>query len=122
MTTEGWDVPLSAPRLRLALQREDLDAVARIFQLLDATDEAVLPIVGVSAYLALRLDALVALGEHGRLDEELARPELKAALMEPFVLRALGQARSQRGLVEQAASRFDALGLDWHAAQTRELL
>jgi hypothetical protein len=42
--------------------------------------------------------------------------------MEPFALRALGRVRHDQRLIEQAAARFEAMGLQWHAARTRELL
>ena len=123
MSTEGWELALGAPRLRLALLRRDLDDVRRIVDGIDAASAGLLPLVGLSAYLALRLDAFAALREFARLEEEVERRvELTAPLSEPFVLRALGQARSERALVEQAAARFTALGLDWHAEQTRQLL
>ena len=41
---------------------------------------------------------------------------------EPFAQRALGQARGDRSLIEQALARFEELGLGWHAEQTRGLL
>ena len=40
----------------------------------------------------------------------------------PFALRALGFARGDERLIEQATERFEAMGLDWHAAETRKLL
>ena len=54
-----------------------------------------------------------------------ARRERSSALLrpgiylEPFALRALAVVRGDDALREQAVSRFDALGLDWHADQTR---
>jgi hypothetical protein len=42
--------------------------------------------------------------------------------LEPFALRALGVVRDDEPLVERAAARFEAMGLTWHAAQTRERL
>jgi hypothetical protein len=42
--------------------------------------------------------------------------------LEPFALRALGFARKDDGLIAQAIQRFEAMGLDWHAAETRKLL
>ena len=42
--------------------------------------------------------------------------------MEPFALRALGLVRDDASLIERAADRFDAFGLDWDAARTRALL
>ena len=41
--------------------------------------------------------------------------------LEPFALRTLGIARGEPALVAQAQERFAAMGLDWYAAQTREL-
>jgi hypothetical protein len=37
-------------------------------------------------------------------------------------LRALGAVREDEMLIDQAAGRFDAIGLEWHAAQSRKLL
>ena len=123
MTTEGWELPLGAPRLRLALLRRDLEELQLLIDDLGDPFGRILPIVGVPAYLSLRLDALVALRDYERLEQEIEQqPELKAPLMQPFVLRARGHAGGRRELVEEAVARFDALGLTWHAAQTRELL
>jgi hypothetical protein len=49
----------------------------------------------------------------------ILRPE---TYLEPFALRALGFARADHGLIEQAVERFEAMGLDWHAAETRKLV
>lgn len=123
MTTEGWELPLGAPRMRLALLRRDLDEVQRLVDDLGEPFGRILPIVGVPAYLSLRLDALVALRDFDRLEQEIEQqPELAAPLMQPFVLRARGQASERPELIEQAVARFDALGLAWHAERTRELL
>ena len=42
--------------------------------------------------------------------------------LEPFALRALGRVRGDRELGRRAVEAFDALGLGWHAAETRALL
>ena len=42
--------------------------------------------------------------------------------VEPFALRALGQVRGDASLIEQALARFEEMGLEWHAEQTRDLL
>jgi hypothetical protein len=42
--------------------------------------------------------------------------------LEPFALRALGAVRENELLIEQAADHFDAMGLAWHAEQSRKLL
>ena len=42
--------------------------------------------------------------------------------LEPYALRALGTVREDELLIEQAVDRFDAMGLKWHADQTRRLV
>jgi hypothetical protein len=55
--------------------------------------------------------------------EEEASPLLRPnTYLEPFALRALGLMRKDENLVTQAIERFQALGLDWHAAETRARL
>jgi len=49
----------------------------------------------------------------------LLQPE---TYLEPFALRALGLVRDDASLIERAAGRFEAFGLEWHAARTRALL
>jgi len=71
---------------------------------------------------ATRLDALIALG---RLEqaEEVAAPFVQpGTYMEPFALRTLGFLRRDPDLITEAVERFEALGLNWHAAQTRDQL
>jgi hypothetical protein len=71
--------------------------------------------------LIARLNGLVALDRRAEIEDEapgLAKP---GAYLEPFALRALGFARRDDGLIRQAIERFEAIGLEWHAAQTREL-
>jgi class 3 adenylate cyclase/tetratricopeptide (TPR) repeat protein len=71
--------------------------------------------------LAARLDALVATGRRADIERE-APPLVKpGTYLEPFALRALGLAREQLELLDQAIKRFEALGLHWHAAETRKL-
>ena len=40
----------------------------------------------------------------------------------PFALRALGVARNDEPLLREAAEKFEAMSLNWHAEQTRTLL
>lgn len=71
--------------------------------------------------MATHLDGLAALGRREpveALSGGLIRP---ATYLEPFALRALGLVRTDATLLERAAERFEALGLVWHAARTREL-
>ena len=51
-----------------------------------------------------------------------ATPDTIRIVLEPFALRALGVVREDEKLIAQAVSRFETLGLDWHAAETRALL
>jgi class 3 adenylate cyclase/DNA-binding SARP family transcriptional activator len=108
---------LAGPRLRLALLRGDLGTVER---LLTAS-----PRFGFffgPASIAVRLDALAALHDRGRIEQDappLLRPE---TYTQPFALRALGIVREDQTLIDEALSRFKALGLDWHAAQTPSLV
>jgi hypothetical protein len=103
--------------LRLALLRGDLAAAERI---LERVPTGVDP-WGVDA-AAAGLDALVALGDRARVEAEAA-PYLEAeSYTHPFAVRALGVVQGRRDLVEEALARFEALGLEWHAAETRSLL
>jgi hypothetical protein len=72
--------------------------------------------------MATHLDALAALGHRDRLEDEASRVLKPDTYLEPFALRALGVVRTDVRLIERAADRFGALGLDWHAARTRALL
>jgi class 3 adenylate cyclase/tetratricopeptide (TPR) repeat protein len=102
--------------LRLALLRGDLDAAHRILEALPPTGDA----FGLDA-AAARLDALLALGEAARVEEE-AEPFLgRESYTRPFALRAVGISRGDASLVEQSAVRFEAMGLAWRAEETRTL-
>ena len=68
------------------------------------------------------LDALAALGDREHIEVEAPKWLQQGALAEPFALRALGIARGDRALLEQALERFEAMGISWHAEQTRDLL
>jgi class 3 adenylate cyclase/tetratricopeptide (TPR) repeat protein len=102
--------------LRLALHRGDEEEVRRILE--------VLPAMGGPWGLdgaAARLDALLALGERERLEEEAAPLLDEESYTRPFALRALGITRGDTSLVNQAVERFEAMGLEWRGAETRAL-
>jgi hypothetical protein len=71
---------------------------------------------------AARLDALAAAREQKVLESEAPLFLRKGTYPEPFALRALGIVREDDSLIEQAAARFDAMTLTWHAEQTRAML
>jgi hypothetical protein len=103
------------PRVALAMARGDLETVGRI--LAGWRPDGFGDFENLTAWI----DALVALD---RPDEILAEvpPYLRpGTYLEPFVLRALGFARGDDGLREQAIRRFDEMGMTWHAAETRRL-
>ncbi|MEX2103662.1 MAG: hypothetical protein WD805_06825, partial [Gaiellaceae bacterium] len=114
---EGHELALDHVRVRLALARDDLDEVARLVE----PAVSFRFVFGVPTLVA-RLDALAALRDRERLEQE-APPFLRSGTyFEPFALRALGIVREDVTLLEQAAAVFDRLGLSWHADQTRALL
>ena len=102
--------------LRLALLRGDLDEAERILERLPTVDPW-----GLDAPAA-RLDALVALGDCTRVEEEAAPFLDDESYYRPFAQRALGLMRDEHALVEEALAGFEAMGLQWHAEQTRVLL
>jgi hypothetical protein len=71
---------------------------------------------------AALLDALVALGDHARIESDAPAWLRPGTYIEPFALRALGVTRQDEQLVGQAATRFAAMDLHWQAAETRKLL
>jgi class 3 adenylate cyclase len=115
---EGYEMWLDALRARLALIRGDLE---RVEALLDGSEKWCWPIWNYVNGLATRLDALVALGRAEEAVEDAERHAVPGTYLEPFALRTLGIARGDPALVAQAQERFEAMGLDWYAAQTREL-
>jgi class 3 adenylate cyclase len=120
--THGYEMDdhdFDAPRVRLAIARGDLDAVAALVSGPLAPRRNTFWVSGI---VSAQLDALTVLGDETRIEQEappFARP---GTSLEPFALRALGVARADPGLIDQACERFDELGFDWHAAQTDTLL
>jgi hypothetical protein len=113
---EGYGLTIEAPRLRLSLLRLDLEGAERLLE----SGEA-LYFARTSA-TAARLDALAALGQRERVEQE-AEPFLQPnTYLQPFALRALGRVREDDDLIARALHRFESMGLDWHADETRALL
>ncbi len=115
---EGYEDAFVPYRIRLALVRGELETVER---LLPSLSPEKLDFADFTAWPAW-LDACAALRDRKSVEEEappLLRPK---SYLEPFALRALGVVRDDESLIEQAAARFDAMGLDWHAGETRKLV
>ena len=105
-------------KIRLALARNDAGELRR---LVDSIDLAAPRSFGFDQAAAL-FDAMAMLGDRERIESEAPHWVQERTYMAPFALRALGVARSDRRLLNEAAARFDAMGLEWHARKTRELI
>jgi DNA-binding SARP family transcriptional activator len=116
---EGYGHVLETPRLRLALLRDELETAERI-----AFEP--LPDRGwhrgwmLLSTESVRLDAFARLGLREQVEAWPA--ERPYTYLEPFRLRALGLLREDEALLAEALAQFDALGLRWHADQTRAVL
>ena len=115
---EGYEFWLDPLRARLALIRRDLD---RVEALLEGSEKWSWQVFNFVGAIATRLDAFVALGRAGEAEEDAERYAIPGTYLEPFALRALGIGRRDPALVARAQERFEAMGLDWYAAQAREL-
>jgi class 3 adenylate cyclase/tetratricopeptide (TPR) repeat protein len=111
-----YDDAFDTVRIQLALARGDVDRVRTfVDRLYDESSHDHWVHVAV-------LNGLLGLGDHARI-QKLAPACLKpGTYLEPFALRALGVARKNEEMIERAAARFDGMGLDWHADQTRKLI
>jgi class 3 adenylate cyclase len=118
----GYDarVALAGPRLRLALARGDLAAAEQNVAWLSSAGAASNWFV-LSAVSA-KLDAMAVLRDRSAVEAEAPAYVKPRTYLEPFALRALGIVREDDALLAQAAERFAALGIEWHAEQTRGLL
>jgi class 3 adenylate cyclase len=113
---EGYTVVLDPIRVELAVARGELGEVER--KLAEWSPPGLWDVHG----LAARLNALVALGRRAEIDEEAPALVKPNTYLEPFALRALGFAREDEALIDRAIERFESMGLEWHAAQTRSFL
>jgi class 3 adenylate cyclase len=115
---EGYRHAFDPPRIWLAIARGDHDELRRIVDSMEAEQFEPWVYYGLSAFL----DALIALGDRERIEAEAPQRVRPDSYVEPFALRALGFAREDESLLDDAAARFETMGLDWHAAETRKLL
>ena len=104
------------PKVELAVARGDLEDLERRL----ATWQP----AGFWDYDAViaRLNGLIALGRRGDIEREAAALRRPGSYLDPFVLRALGFARGDGSAIEEAARRFEELGMSWYATDTRRLL
>ena len=114
---EGYGTVLAGPEMRLALVRGDLERL----ETLVGVEAGVSTWFGMGAVLA-RLDALSVLGDRAAVEREATPLLHPGTLPEAFALRALGRVREDDELLRRALERFEAMGLDVPAAETRALL
>ena len=114
----GYGAMQDTPHVQLALLRKDLATVQSLLSE-PGVRRSTLPYL---ASMATHLDGLAALGEREHVEADANGLLQPNTYLEPFALRALGVVREDASLIERAAGRFEALGLDWHAARTRALL
>ena len=113
-------------KLRLALARDDLSTVERLVDSVDFTPRAGIRPIGIDRArqddgAAAFLDALIALGAHDRTESDAPYWASSETYVQPFALRALGVAHADDRLLEEATTRFRAIGLDWRAEETLNL-
>jgi hypothetical protein len=115
---QGFGHVLDTPRIRVALARSDLDRVAELVASppIGARDHVVGRTFGLIT-LATRLEALAALHDRRRVEQEAPTLLTAGAYLEPFALRALRVVREDDELLSAAVARFVSLGLHWHADQ-----
>jgi hypothetical protein len=111
-------------KLRLALTRNDVPALERLVDTVDfrpgaaGRADAGVDRVRLDDGAAAFLDALVALGALDRIEEEAPRWVDAQTYVQPFALRALGVARADVRLFDEATMRFRENGLEWRAEET----
>jgi signal transduction histidine kinase len=113
---EGYGLWLDPLRVEIAIARGALAEVERLLgemgpRGLDDPDG-----------LIARLNALVVLGRRAEIKAEAPAAVKPRTYLEPFALRALGFARTDEKLIAQSIQRFEAMGMAWHAAETKKLL
>jgi hypothetical protein len=113
---EGYDLMFDPLYVEMAIARGELAVVER--KLSEWSPEGFEDVDGLIA----RLNALIALGRRAEIEKEAPAILRPNSYVEPFALRALGFAGRDDALIGQAIKRFEAMGLDWHATQTRKLL
>jgi class 3 adenylate cyclase len=115
----GYGVSVHPPQLRLGVARRDLDALRVVLGSLDEEEE--LAVYAYNSWAAL-LDALVALGDAAGIEARAPMALRAGPYVEPFALRALGVAHRDDMMLRDAVGKFDAMGLEWHAGETRKLV
>ena len=104
--------------LGLALAREDR---AEIRRLIDSIQPSALVPSNWAVWSEL-FDGLMELADWERIEAEAPQWLKQDLYVTPFAMRALAVARRDPALLEDAAARFEAMGLERHAQSTRTLM
>jgi hypothetical protein len=108
-----------APKwLRLAIARQDRVEIRRV---LDSIHPSWLTPAAWERATAV-LDGLAALDDRERIEALAPQWLEQQTYVAPFAQRALGIARRDRHLLADAVARFEEMGLEWHARETRTTL
>ena len=111
-------VAFHTPRwLALALARHDREEIRR---LIDSIQPAWLSPGNWDQWTTL-FDGLVEVGDTERIEAEASQWLNRDMFVTPFAVRALGYARRDEALLNDAAARFETMGLDRNAQRTRAL-
>jgi hypothetical protein len=108
----------AARRLSLAVARQDHEETRRI---VDSVEPGWLTPSAWELWSAL-FDGLAVLDDRDRVEAEAPQWLGSDAYVTPFAVRALAMVRKDGALLTDAIARFDAMGLRWHARQTRAVL
>jgi hypothetical protein len=114
----GYGMVHSSRWLRLAIARHDHDEVRRV---VDSLQPRWLHPAAWELWAAL-FDGLALLDDRDRIEAEAPQWVRPDAYVAPFAVRALGVVRNDTALLADAIARFETLGLEWHAQETRSLL
>ncbi len=99
--------------VEIAVARGDLAEVERLLDV--SAPEGLADVEGLIA----RQNALLALERRDEIEAEAPSLVIPRSYIEPFALRALGWARNAEEMILEAVARFEAMGLTWHADQTK---
>jgi class 3 adenylate cyclase/tetratricopeptide (TPR) repeat protein len=113
---EGYGQLLNPVHLEIAIARGELAEVERMLN--EWTPGGLDDLDGRIAWL----NAQIALGRRTEIENQAPANLQPETYLEPFALRALGFARKDEALFAQAIERFETMGLDWYAAETRKLM
>ncbi len=113
----GYGRFLAPYLLRLATAQGDLVEVRR---LIDTAEPDWLTLGAWQLWTAL-FDGLTLLGDRDRIEAEAPSWVRPDAYVAPVAIRALGVVRQEPELLTDAVARFEAMGLAWHAAETRRM-